>query len=411
MASNKKFIIIFVLLILIVMQNIIGLGITPGRSNLDFSPGIEREFSFNVVNTEHKKMNVAMIVEGDISSYIIIDNKVNSFSSEEESKSFKYKVKLPNTLSPGVHKADIIVQELADDIKDNGMVIKATVSVVTQLYVYVPYPGKYIDVSMDIIKDQKSNVMNFYIPVISRGEEKIDNIKATIEIYMGLDKITSFSTTRVSLGKGERSELSGNWNPESPEGNYLAVAEINYDGQKIKINKTFSIGNESIELLSIGANDFKLGDVAKIKILVQNKLSLDVKDANAFLRIFDSSMEKVADLKSDNYEVPSKSNKEIVIYWDTEKILKGRYSSELKVNYDKKFLLKNFKVDVSDNSILFTGVGFAVADLTGRKTSVMTFVYIIIGILSLINIAWIVYYFRNKAKKKSNKGNIKDVNK
>jgi len=399
---NKKIINLLMVVVFINMflvQGIDGLGVTPGRTTLDFSPNLEKEISFEVVNTEGKDMNVAFSVEGDLYQYITLDSEVVSFSSLELSKTFKYKLNLPRGLAPGLHEAKIVITDLPEDMENKGVLIQATVSVVTQLYVYVPYPGKYLEAKLDIVNNEKTNLINFYVPLISRGDTNIQKVSGLISIYKNGEKVSDIKTNEFSIGAGEKKELLAYWAPTIAPGEYLAEAKINYDGEEVIIKKEFNAGNESLGVLSIGVNDFKLGDVARIKILVQNKLSDAVKNAFAQLEVYDSNLDKIAELKSENYEIPILSNKEMVIYWDTENLNQGRYNSELKIDYNKKILSKNFKVDVTKDSMLFTGVGFVVADNVGGKIGSFQLLYIVIGFLVLINLAWFIWWMRHKKKK------------
>lgn len=391
-------------ILLLILPNVYAIGVTPGRTSIDFSPNMEKEVGFSIVNTEHKAMNAAFTVSGDLKEYITMDNAVSSFKSEVNSKEFKYTLKLPEKLTPGLHIGEIEAIELPEDINDVKLVVKATVSVVTQVYVYVPYPGKYVDVSLDIVPKGDSNKVNFYIPLVSRGEEKINSAKGTIDIYKNEVKIDTINTNEISIATTEKKELSAVWDAVNG-GEYIAKVKVVYDGNVKEIEKRFSVGNESIGLLGVSTNNFKLGDVARIRILVQNKLSDDVKDASASLSVFNSDSEKITDLKSENYEIPALSNKEMIVYWDTEKLETGDYDSELGINYNKKFILKNLQIKVTENSMTFTGTGFAMAGESGQKLSINSIYYIVIGILVLVNGAWLVWWLRGKKKKGEIKNN------
>jgi len=378
------------------MQGVQALGITPGRTSIDFTPNFEKTIEFSVVNTENKDFNVAFSVEGDLASYISISNEIVSFSSGEKSKDFVYDLKLPASLPPGIHKVKVVASELSEDLDESEIVIKATVSVVTQLYISVPYPGKFIEANFNIVPIEDENTINFYIPFINRGEDKINNIDAVIEIYKGSEKITSLNTQKLSsISTGERKELLAIWNPEVAPGEYLAKVRIVYDNKKLEIEKSFNVGDEDLGVLGISANDFTLGDVAKLKILLQNRLSDPIGNVVGNLKVYDENLEEIADLKSANYDIPALSNKDMIIYWDTEYLEEGIYGSELKVSYNDKFISKNFKIDVSDDMIIFSGVGFVVGSGEGKlKTS--SIFGIIIGILVLLNLLWFVWWKRKK---------------
>lgn len=389
------------LFLVVLIPSINALGITPGRTSIDFSSNLQKEVSFSVINSEHKNMNIAFTVQGDLVNYIEIDKEVISFSKDENSKDFKYKLNLPKAISPGLHQVEIIATELPEDIEDIGMVVKATVSVATQLYVHVPYPGKYIDANFDIVKREDENLIDFYIPIISRGEEDIKEAKGIIEIYKNNEKIRTLETDEISISSGSKKELSFSWEPDVAPGEYSASAKVIYDGESTQgIKKIFNVGEENLGVLGISVNNFKLGDVAKIKILVQNKLSDEIRKAIANLKVYDSQLEEIVDLKSQDYIIPAKSNKEMVLYWDTEKIQKGQYGSELRIDYNQEFVSKNFKVDVNEDSMYFSGIGFVISSGDGGKMSTTSLLIIIIIILVLVNLIWFVWWKRHKKKGK-----------
>ena len=393
----KTFMIFLILIFL--MQNLLALGVTPGRTTIDFSPNLEREVKFTIINTENKDMNVAFSVDGELAKYIEIQKDIVTFDSSEYSKDFKYKLTLPRGLTPGLHKARVVALELPPNLEESGTVLVATVSVVTQVYVHVPYPGKYIEASLDIVNSKEiNNLINFYIPFISRGKEAIEKVNATIDVYKNQEKISSLITDSLSVNAGQRRELKALWSPDVLPGEYNAIANINYDGSDLIIEKKFNVGPEDLDLLGISVNNFRLGDIAKIKILVQNKLSDAVEEVFASLKIYDSEISDVANLKSDRYNIPSLSNKEIIVYWDTETVEEGQYGSELNIDYNERFINRNFKVGVAKDSMSFSGIGFVISSETDSKANILTFLLMVIGFLLLINIIWFIIWKRHKKK-------------
>jgi len=389
--------ILILILGLFMISNVLALGITPGRTTIDFEPNLVRDVKFSIVNTESKDMDIAFSVEGALADYINISSDVASIGSGEGLKEFGYILTLPRGLAPGLHRADVIALEVPKGGTEDGTVVRATVSVVTQVYVYVPYPGKFLEASLDIVSRDEENTIDFYVPFISRGEETISSIKGTVDISKGNESVFSLDTNELSASVGERKELRASWNPDVAPGEYRAVVSINYDGEILKLEKEFNVGPEDFGVLGISVNDFKLGDVARIKILVQNKLSDDVAGAFADLSVYDSDLKEIASLTSEKYDVPAESNKEMVVFWDTERLNKGQYGSELDINYNDRFVSKNFKVDVSEDAMLFSGVGFVIADDVGGVSSTMILIIVIV-FLVLVNLVWLLWWLRHKKK-------------
>lgn len=394
-------IMIFVIMLAINLGSVSAIGITPGRTSMNFSPNLatlDANVNFQVFNTDKKDMNVAFTVEGELKDYITLSEDVVFFSSGQESKSFSYHVSInENTmLSPGLHSAEIVALELPKGTDDVGTVIQTTVSVVTQLYIFVLYPGKHINSDLNVV--EKEDNVYLYVPLISRGNESIDSVFAEIEIYdVSNSLVKKIETNMVSLGVSEKSELVGLWN-EIKDGNYKAKVIVKYDGMSEIFEKDFSIGDD-LNVIGISVNDFVLGDIAKVNILVQNKQNKALTDAYANLKVYDSNLREIKNLNFEHYEISSKANQEMLIYWDTEGLSEGIYPTELRINYNDGFIDKQFKVDVSKNKMSFSGVGFVIAEESPNGFSVMTILYVVIGVLILVNLLWLISWIRGKKKK------------
>jgi hypothetical protein len=397
---KNKILIFGVLFLLILIPNISALGITPGRTTVDFSPNLEREIEFTLLNSEKKDMNVAFTIEGDLANFIELNSDVIQFNANEDSKKFSYKLKLPSNLSPGLHKTNIIAVELPPDIENQKTIVRATISVVTQVYVYVPYPGKYIDATFNIVNDEENNKVLFYIPVISRGEEKISKVKGTIEIYKNNQKVKEISTNEFSINPQEKKELSAAWEKDVVNGSYKVVATVVYDNEKpLVLEKNFIYGDEFISLLGVTTDNFHLGEVARIKVLVQNKQLEKISEAIAGFKIYDNELNKVAEMSSESYEILPSANKEMIVYWDTANIQEGHYDSEMKIDYDDKFMTKNLGIDITQDSMKFIGTGFAISSSGENKFSTTGILAIIIGILVMVNLMWFLRWMRKKHRK------------
>ena len=95
----------FILIILVIINQAMALGITPGRTTIDFQPGLEKEIEFSVINNEQKDMRVLFRAEGELARYITLkaESSIVEFSASESEKKFAYAVKLPESLSGGSH--------------------------------------------------------------------------------------------------------------------------------------------------------------------------------------------------------------------------------------------------------------------------------------------------------------------
>lgn len=391
------------LFILLSISMVSAIGIAPGRTSMDLSANLQSissDVAFTVYNTEHKEMDVAFVVEGDLKDYITISNANVHLSASEGERGFSYHVNLPKDLllDPGLHKAEIVAIDLPKDAKDQGTFIRASVSVVTQLFVYVLYSGKRIEAEINVLEKEDGNVY-FFMPLYSRGNETIERVTGNIIIYDSSGKeVDRLYTNELSLEPADKKELTSVW--ENPlNGRFMAELVLDYDGAEKTIKKEFSVGSD-ISILSVSAKDFVLGDIAKITILIQNKMGSEIIGAVAHMDIYDNKLEKIKELNSESYSLNSNSNSEMVIYWDTDGLSEGLFETDLRIDYDKRFLEQRYRVDVDKNMMIFSGVGFVIADESPSGFSVMTVLYIVIGVLILINLLWLISWIRAKKKKK-----------
>ena len=97
---NKKLIwiiAVFLLASAIFTIQVSAIGITPGRTVLEFEPHIQKEIKFSVVNTEHKDMKVLLKLESDdkLDKYVTLSSQFVEFKADEYMKNFTYKIYIP----------------------------------------------------------------------------------------------------------------------------------------------------------------------------------------------------------------------------------------------------------------------------------------------------------------------------
>lgn len=398
---DKKIFIITGILVLFFINSVSAIGITPGRTTVNFEPGLQRDISFSVVNTEHKDMGVVMSVRGELAEYITLGKIYAEFSSDEDSKSFSYSLKLPDSFEkPGRYEGEIVALEVPKGMdEETGANIGATVAVVSQLHVYVPYPDKYLEAEVNVIEE--GDKINFVIPIVNRGKLDIVNAKATIDIYDGNDeKIDMIETNTLSLLSLERKELFTKWNANVNPGRYKAVVTLRYDNEVSTILKEFNVGEKFLEILEIVVRDFQLGGIAKFNALVENKWSSDLKDVYLNILVYNNEGEIMADFKSPTYDIDGLSKAEMVAYWDTAGVHEGRYDGKLMLKYGEKSTERNIEMKISQNNIEVVGLTGYVVRGESKGFNIQNIIAIAVAVLVVANIAWFIIIRRMLRKKK-----------
>jgi len=396
---KNKFLLIIGLVWLVVIPNASSLGITPGRTTIDFKPNLEKTTPFSVLNTEHKYMQVMLMVRGELADSITLFDSLVDFAPSDESKSFNYKINLPGNLEPGLHTAEIVALEVPKP-SEEGTYVGATVAVVSQVYVYVPYPGKYVDVELNVLDAEQNSTATFIVPVVSRGKLGIGNVRALIDIYTSLnEKIGSIETDTRSLEPGARTELTAKWDVNVNPGNYLAKVTVFYDDESKSFEKEFSVGSQMLSIESILVNNFRLGEIAKLQILVENRWNQELKNVFANLLVYNHENQVMVDVKSAAEDIPALTKKELLAYWDTVGVKEGEYNGKLMVRYNEKSTDKNLLLKITDNNLDITGVGYAVRG-GGGGINMTTILFILIIILLVVNLAWFIFFRRFMKKRK-----------
>lgn len=394
----------FILIILLIsIPQASSLGITPGRTTLDYEPGLETEIAFSILNNEHKNMQVLLTLQGELNDSITLFDSLVEFMPSESSKSFRYKVRLPERIAkdPGLHTAEIVALEIPK-ASAQGTYVGATLAVVSQLYVYVPCPGKCVDVDLNVLDAEQNGTATFIVPVISRGQLGIGEVRAIIDIYTSLnEKITTIETDAYPLEPGARTELSAKWFVDVNQGDYLAKVSVFYDGESKSFEKQFAIGTKLLSIESILVNNFQLGEIAKLQILVENRWGQELKGVFANLLVYNPAGQTMADVKSATEDIPALAKKELIAYWDTVGVSEGEYDGKLMVKYGKKSSDKNLILKISENSLDITGVGYAIRPRGGKGINITTILLVLVIILLIVNLAWFVFFKRFIGKKKS----------
>ena len=402
------------IIVISLVGRVSALGVSPGRTTLNFESGMSKDISFTVINSEKKAMTVVFYVRGDLKDYVSLSQQSAVFAEGEETKSFSYSLKLPSNIEkPGLHTAEIVILEVNPDSKIktetgeevivlDSPSVGARLAVISQLYVNVLYPGKYLDANLDVITGDDGKA-RFLVPITSLGKLGIGSARANIDIYTSLnEKIATIETNSLSLESQERKELFVEWDYQAENinpGKYRAVATILYDGQTAYSDKDFELGSKNLEIESITVNDFKLGEIAKFNILVNNQWASPLKEVSVQMQVYNEKGEIMADFGSQNYEIPSLSKAEVVSYWDTVGVKEGTYRGRLVLKYDDKFVERPIEIIVSKSNIEV--VGFTGKAIFPQK-SIFSLQNILIGIVVLLVVINGVWFFMFLRKKKNN---------
>ncbi|GAG03708.1 unnamed protein product, partial [marine sediment metagenome] len=247
----------------------------------------------------------------------------------------------------------IVIREVTIGRGEKEISIGTMQAVISQLHVYVPYPGKYIVVTrVDIVEKKERNEVLFFVPLINFGGEDVESAKAEIDVMdMYGNIIDILETDERMVAAKSRAELSASMNlSKLTAGIYRVIVKVTYDGL-ITISENAFLRNDFLLIpLDISVRDFTLGDIAKFNILVENIGNVEVRDAYS-LMLFDRNGKHIADLKSVPIDFKPLEKKEMASYWNTKDVKRGEYAGKLILKYEDKSDEKAIRTLIGKNSI------------------------------------------------------------
>lgn len=392
-------IILFFIFLLLILPFVSSFGVTPAQRVFSYEPGTEQKYSFEIINSENKKVDLMIVPQGELNESVILSTKSVSFTPDIPSVKIEYIVKVPSELKPGRHSADILVVETPTS-NSGTTFIGSVIGIVTKVVIDVPYPGKYLDSSFNINKE-KNGDLTFTIPLVSKGDLDIVKVRADIDIFSPAgEKVVSVSTNELSVPSLERRELYAKLDTSTlSTGSYRAVANILYDGETLSLEKEFFVGGGGLAIknIKVDTSNFKLGGIAKFEFVVENKQNVPVEEAYVLMQVFENG-KVFSEFKSATYEIDSFGSKSIIAFWDTKDVHVGKYDTKAFVNSEQEPIEARLTLDVREDEIIVIGTGYVISSSSGGS-SLVTILIIVIGVLVLLNLVWFLI-LRRKVKVK-----------
>lgn len=318
---NKKGVVI--LLLVLCIGNVFALGVSPGKKTFNFDGAyLEETIDYGVrVDTDKP---IVVRVEGDLAEYITL-----SRTELVDERFFSATLRLPaNFSTPGQNRAFVVVSEQVDP--ERADFISTTVTIKSIIDVYVPYPGRYLELEIEGVDVNVGEPIEFLLDVVSRGDEGV-SITPEIQIYSETGKVETLYLTSRIIASQEEMKLkktldTAGYNP----GNYKAVAAIDY-GVLAEAETDFRIGNLSIAILNY-TRDLEVGGLVPFKVIIQSGWNDIIDGAYADVTILNNSLE-VASFKTTTTSLSPWEEKEIVGYFDATNFSEGNYSAQIDVYY------------------------------------------------------------------------------
>ena len=340
---KQKFLIL--LLLILISRMVFSIALTPPELNIIYDSEKEVGCGFNF--SPDKEGDISFRVEGDLKDSIDLTSQ-NFKVKKNAWYSSLCVIKLPANLSPGPHEANIIVVE-----GKNPGGVGAVAGIIFPVRIFVPYPGKYLDIKRYNLNDIAiDDIANFKLEVISRGEEKINNAKAEIIIKDKAEKIYGKTQSNsISLEKNQEGTLLAEWNSSgTPAGIYDAEAVVFYDNKQAKESKEMKIGELRVDILDIKYDKALTNSIIKFDLNLKSVWNSPITDAFLTLDIFDGNNKFIKEIKGENFEIGPWLEIEKSIFWDTKGLEPGKYKGTFKVIHSNgRSSEKTIRIDLNQS--------------------------------------------------------------
>jgi len=331
-----SFILIF---ILIFSENILAVGVAPGKVILNFEPNLETQVEFKIRNIqEGTKLDISL--QGELKQYAKVSNLTDD--------TLIVYLNLPEKMEkPGENKVFLSVTEVPIDSKG----IMGVTAVMVPIIFKVPYPGKYLEVNLEVLDSSVGKDIDFKIIAENLGEEPLYDVKGEVKIY-GPDKelVDSIPIKEMFIARASKEEIIVQGKIKK-EGVYRAVVEIDYGGKIARDEKEFKVGVLFVEIIEYNKK-FKRGEINPFNIKIENKWNDLISGVYADIIISYENNNFISEIQTPSTNIGAWEKKTITGLFDATDLESGVYLANITLYYADKITNKEIKISVDDEELI-----------------------------------------------------------
>lgn len=344
--------IFFVLVFLLSVLNVQAIGLSPGKREFEFTPGMDINHEIILLSNMGTVTEVRLTAEIDPQYCCALNSEEDKSllskvqitpdvfdMSPGEVKNVKIYIDLPYEFeNPGQHVVLIRAQEYP---KNQEGMIGAVAAVRSVIKINVPYPGKYIEYTSDIKHPSVGEKSEITLDMINRGEETINNLKVTILVLDSLeatderDAVGKYTKTLTDIEPLENLELVWNFDSSSlREGEYKVVFQLEYDGIQSMREAILRVGTKDVSLIDWTDTINLFNPINRFDTLIENRWNEKLDSVFAETTFFNSGGSRILTIKTPSEPINAWDNTTLSAYLDSSKFNVGDYEAEIKINFD-----------------------------------------------------------------------------
>jgi hypothetical protein len=316
-------------------QLILSLGISPAIQHVDFQPGLELEYSFNIYSDPEQVIEVYS--EGKFSDLVRFDK-----TELKGGGGFSVKIKLPQEIeTPGKH---ILLIGAREKIYSEEGTIGTSVIVRAPIIIQVPYPGKYAEISFLANNANVGEPVKFEVDVASMGKEPI-SATTKIEIYSETKKIETLDlgTKIIENQKSDKFIKILNTSEYNP-GNYNATAIVDYEAAAAKTSRVFRIGQLFVNMTNYTEEIIK-GGIKPFEISIESLWNNPIENVYGDIHVLKNGT-SITNFLTPSVGLLGWEKKVLNGYVDTDILEPGKYDLDINIIYEGKETLNKGKLTI-----------------------------------------------------------------
>ncbi len=298
-------------------------GVSPGKYEVDFSPGLKQEFVFGFIFDKDAEAEV--YVAGNLKDYVKLNtNKLVGGGL------VKVTINLPNKIeTPGINNIEIGAKQFSSP----GSGITLAGHVIARIEVKVPYPGKYAEVRLYSPNANAGDHINFTITIDNLGTDTIiaESKLKILDFQNNSKDIIKVSTDVIESKKSETKLISYETTDYKP-GDYKAIVIVEYGGKKpVEDEKKFRLGELYVNI-SNHTREFIKHKINRFDIKVESLWNDPIYNLYSNVSIINYDISFV----TPSIKLEPWSRNDLTGFFDTSEIKENKFKANITLFYHEK---------------------------------------------------------------------------
>ncbi len=342
-------ILFFSFLVLLCLPIANAIGISPAKVELEFEPGKEYNLGFSTIGAEI----ITTYLKGDLAPYAELVDAAQGTGP----RGFDVILRIPADIEPPGQRMLLVG---AIEEPPVGSTVAARAAIQAPVYLFVPYPGVYLETRFFAPTVNVDEPVNFTVVVTNRGRDATTILTTIVVIDENTNKtVALLDAPPTTIGGSEEKNVLLGWDTRGQKaGPYRAELSISYDGQLLKRSETFRIGTQYIKIVDF-TREASVGVINPFEVFVQSEWNTPFKDIYVEVNINGTTF------KTPSIDLAPWTSNTLTGYWDATQLSAGTYPANVVVHYGDTFSTLSGPVALVERTVIEAPSAFG---LTSRIT-------------------------------------------